>query len=95
MPEICSSADNNNLGNGSILIIIKLAIGKVVGGQVVHDGASFDEGASATVLAKDDFERFDLTPEQEAELLASIDEAGRDDSFSAGEVLAGLTSSRD
>ena len=48
---------------------MKMATGKVVGGKVVLEGVSLEEGTSVTVLAKDDEAGFDLTPEQEAELL--------------------------
>ncbi len=43
-----------------------------------------------TVLARDDDGVFDLTPEQEAELLLSIAEADRGDTVPAEEVLAKL-----
>jgi predicted transcriptional regulator len=43
-----------------------------------------------TVLAKDNEAGFDLTPEQEAELLQSIAEADRGETVSAEEVLAKL-----
>jgi hypothetical protein len=74
--------------NGSILRDMKVATGKVVGGKVVIEGLSLEEGTSVTVLAKDDDGSFDLTPEQEAELLLSIAEADRGETVSAEEVLA-------
>lgn len=69
---------------------MKMATGRVVGGKVVLEGASFAEGTSVTVLARDDDAGFDLTPEQEAELLLSIAEADRGEMVSANEVLAKL-----
>ena len=69
---------------------MKVATGKVVGGKVVLEGVSLEEGTSVTVLAKDDDGSFDLTPEQEAELLLSIAEADRGETVSAEEVLAKL-----
>jgi hypothetical protein len=69
---------------------MKVATGKVVGGKVVVDGVSLEEGASVTVLAKDDDGSFGLTPEQEAELALSIAEADRGETVSAEEVLAKL-----
>ena len=76
--------------NGSILFGMKMATGKVVGGKVVLEGVSLEEGTSVTVLAKDEEAGFDLTPEQEAELLQSIAEADRGETVSAEEVLAKL-----
>ena len=46
------------------------------------------------MLAKDDEAGFDLTPEQEAELLLSIAEADRGETVSAEEVLAKLARRR-
>ena len=69
---------------------MKMAIGKVVDGKVILDGVSLAEGTSVTVLAKDEQGGFDLTPEQEAELLLSIAEADRGDTILANDVLANL-----
>jgi phosphoribosyl-ATP pyrophosphohydrolase len=69
---------------------MKVATGKVVGGKVILDGVSLEEGAVVTVLATDDEGRFQLTPEQEQELLHSIAEADRGETVSAEEVLAKL-----
>ena len=55
--------------NRSILSHMKVATGKVVGGKVVLDDVSLKDGTAVMVLAKDDEGGFDLTPEQEAELL--------------------------
>ena len=69
---------------------MKVATGKVVGGKVVLEGVSLEEGTSVTVLAKDDAGAFELTSEQEADLLLSIAEADRGETVSAEEVLAKL-----
>lgn len=69
---------------------MKMATGKVIGGKVVLEGVSLEEGTSVTVLAKDDEGGFALTPEQEAELLLSIAEADGGDMVPAEEVLARL-----
>ena len=69
---------------------MKMVTGKVVGGKVVLEGVSLEEGSSVTVLARDDEDGIDLTPEQEAELLLAIAEADRGDTVSAEEVLAKL-----
>jgi hypothetical protein len=74
----------------SILSTMKIATGKVVGGKVVLEGATLEEGASVTILARDDEGGFTLTPEEEAELLLSIAEADRGVTVSAAEVLAKL-----
>ena len=73
---------------------MKMATGKVVGGKVVLEGVSLEEGTSVTVLAKDEEGGFDLTPNQEAELLLSITEADRGETVSAEEVLAKLARRR-
>lgn len=80
--------------NRSSLRIMKIATGKVVGGKVILDGVSLEEGATVTILAKDDDSGYDLTPGQEAELLLSIDEADRGDTVSADELLAKLAGRR-
>jgi hypothetical protein len=69
---------------------MKIATGKVVGGKVVVDGVALDEGASVTVLARDDESGFTLSDEEEAELLLSIAEADRGETISAEEVLKKL-----
>ncbi|MBA3505211.1 MAG: hypothetical protein H0T80_05450 [Betaproteobacteria bacterium] len=69
---------------------MKLATGKVVGGKVVLEGVSLQEGTSVTVLAKDDEGGFELTPEQRGDLLLSIAQADRGETVSAEEVLAQL-----
>jgi len=73
---------------------MKMASGKVVGGKVVLEGVALEEGTSVTVLAKDDDGGYDLTPEQEAQLLLSIAEADRGETVSADEVLAKLARRR-
>jgi hypothetical protein len=69
---------------------MKVASGKVVGGKVVLDEAVFVEGATVTVLAREDDESFEVTPEMEAALLKAIDEADRGETVSGEELLAGL-----
>jgi hypothetical protein len=78
----------------SILLPMKIATGKVVGGKVVIDGGPLEEGASVTVLARDGENGFTLSPEEEAELLLSIAEADRGETISAEEVLAKLARRR-
>ena len=73
---------------------MKVATGKVVGGKIVLDGVSLNEGTSVTVLATDDEGNFDLTPDQERELILSIAEVDRGETVSAEEVLAKLARRR-
>ena len=69
-------------------LIMRIATGRVVSGKVVVEGEPLTEGATVTVLAPDD-ESFELTPEQEIELLASIREADQ------GLVVEGASLVRD
>ena len=73
---------------------MKIATGRVVGGKVVVDGATLEEGQSVTVLARDAGNGFTLSPEDEAELLLSIAEADRGGTISAEELLAKLARRR-
>jgi hypothetical protein len=63
---------------------MRIATGKVVAGKVVVDGEPFEEGARVTVIAADVTETFELGGEDEASLLAAIEEANR------GEVVDGV-----
>jgi hypothetical protein len=56
---------------------MRILSGKVVGGKVVVEGAVLDEGAVVTVVAREDDETFELSAEDEAALLAAIEEADR------------------
>lgn len=69
---------------------MRIATGKVVDGRVVFEGAAFDEGATVTVIAREDDESFELSPEQEAELLEAIGEAERGEVIGGDELLEGL-----
>ena len=69
---------------------MKIATGKVVGGKVVVEGVTLEEGSSVTVLAKDDETGATLSPEEEAEILLAIAEADRGETASAEEVLERL-----
>ena len=73
---------------------MKIATGKVVDGKVVVDGGPLEEGASVTVLARDDENGFALSSEEEAEILLSIAEADRGDTISAEALLAKLARRR-
>lgn len=69
---------------------MKVATGKVVGGKVVVEGAVLAEGASVTVLVRENDETFDVTPDQKAELLHALAEADRGDSISSEQFLRDL-----
>ena len=69
---------------------MKVATGKIVGGKVVLDGADFAEGATVTVLAQEDDESFEASPELESALLQAIDEVQRGEAFSGESLLARL-----
>lgn len=73
---------------------MRVTTGKVVQGKVVVDGPPLKEGSTVTVLARDPEESFRLSPEEEAELLLSIEEADRGETVSLEEVLAKLPDSR-
>lgn len=68
---------------------MRLATGRVISGKIVVEGEPFPEGASVTILALDEGESFELGPEDEAALLASIAEA------EAGDVIDGEQFLRD
>ena len=62
--------------------------------MIVVDGAPLEEGASVTVLARDDENGFTLSPYEEAEILLSIAEADRGETVSAEELIAKLARRR-
>jgi hypothetical protein len=69
---------------------VRVTTGKVIEGKVVVEGLPLEEGALVTVPARESEETFLLTPEEEAELLLSIEEADRGETFSPEEVLDSL-----
>jgi hypothetical protein len=73
-----------------MITAMKIATGRVVQGKVVVEGVDLEEGAVVTVLAREAEGTFELTPEEEAELLLSIAEADRGETVSAEEVLQSL-----
>ena len=56
---------------------MKIATGRVVGGKVVLEGEPLAEGSVVTVVAREDDEAFDVSPEEERALLAAIAQAER------------------
>lgn len=69
---------------------MKVATGKVVSGKIVVDGNPFAEGSTVTVLAPEDGEAFELSADDEAALLAAIEEADRGDVIDAEQLLRDL-----
>ena len=69
---------------------MRVATGKVVAGKVVLEGEPFADGTPVAVIAADDSESFELTPEQEAELLEAIAEIDRGEFVDAAVVLSNL-----
>ncbi len=65
---------------------MKIVTGTVVGGKVVVEGETLTDGETVTVLLREDEEAFDLTLEEEEELLGSIAEIERGE-FISGEQL--------
>lgn len=58
-----------------------------MGGKSVVDSDALIERANVTILADDETETFDVSPEQEEELLAAIGEADRGELVSPEQVL--------
>src|SRR6266496_19749 len=73
---------------------MRVTTGKVIEGKVVVEGLPLEEGAVVTVLAREAEETFRLSPEEEAELLLSIEEADRGETVSLEEVLEKLPGPR-
>lgn len=73
-----------------MITAMKVATGKVVEGKVVVEGVTLEEGSVVTVLAREAEGTFELTPEEEAELLLSIAEADRGETVAGEEVLESL-----
>jgi hypothetical protein len=73
-------------GSGKISLM-KVATGTVVNGKVVVAGETLTEGSTVTVVLRDDEEAFELTPEEEAELLESIAAIERGEFVSGEELL--------
>jgi len=69
---------------------MQLATGTVVNGKVVVAGLDLPEGTTVTVLTRDVEPTVKLSPEDEAELLQSLDEADVEEGISAEELFARL-----
>lgn len=69
---------------------MRVATGTVVDGKVVVEGEALAEGSTVTVVLRDADESFDLTPEEEVELLESIAAIERGEFFSGDQLLERL-----
>jgi hypothetical protein len=65
---------------------MRITKGKVVNGNIIVEGESFNEGSVVTVLVSDE-NTFTLTDAEEAALLESIAQADRGELLSAEDVL--------
>ena len=54
---------------------MKVATGRVLDGKVVLEGEPLAEGAVVTVVARDDDDLFDVSPEEERALLEAMTQA--------------------
>ena len=69
---------------------MQVASGTVIGGKVVVEGLSLPEGTAVTILARGDEAVVKLLPQEEADLMAALDEADREEGVSAEEFFARL-----
>ena len=65
---------------------MRITKGKVVNGNIIVEGESFNEGAVVTVLVSDE-NTFTLTDAEETALLESIAQANRGELLNAKDVL--------
>ena len=64
---------------------------RVRGGAIVpEDGVTLPEGAKVTVIAEDDRQPFETTPEEASELLEAIDGVERGETVRAEDLLERL-----
>lgn len=75
-----------------MMCAMRVATGRVIQGKVVIEGPPLEEGSLVTVLAREQKETFELSSEEEAELLLSIAEADRGETVPGEEVVWGLPS---
>jgi len=68
---------------------MRITKGRVVGGQVVIEGEPLADGADVTILFADE-EGFELSDDDQADLLQAMSEADRGETLDANLVLAQL-----
>jgi len=69
---------------------MQITTGKIVGGNIVVDGFPLVEGATVTVLTAEPDESFALSPQDEEELIAAMQEIDRGESVTAEKLLERL-----
>lgn len=70
---------------------MRITTGRVVNGRIeIAPGEQLPEGAIATVLFREQAGSFELGPEAEAALLASLEEADRGELIPAEDLLSEL-----
>ena len=72
---------------------MQVATGTVVNGKIVLEGVALTEGALVTVVSRGADETFGLSPEQESELAAALEEVEQGHFLSLDQVLASLPKS--
>jgi len=72
-------------------VSVKVFSARVRAGAIVPDeGVSLPEGTQVTVVADDDSQTFDVSPEEERELLEAMAEAERGETVRAADLLERL-----
>ena len=69
---------------------MQIATGTVVDGKIVLEGVALTEGALVAVVTRGADERFELTADQEDELLAAMAEIENGDYLSLDQLLQSL-----
>lgn len=69
---------------------MQVATGTVVNGRIVLEGVPLPEGAVVTVLTRGADEVFQLSPQQEDELLEAMAEIERGETVSLQDLLSSL-----
>ena len=70
---------------------MRIASGKVIDGQIVYEG-KLPEGADVTLIARDDEETFEVSPELRAVLLESIAQCDRGETIPAADLIREMRS---
>lgn len=71
-------------------VAMLITTGQVQNGNIEVDRDTLPEGAKVTILIHEDDESFDVSAEQETELLAAIAEAERGETITASLLLQEL-----
>jgi hypothetical protein len=69
---------------------MRVTTGKVVGGRIVVEGEALAEGTTVTVMVPEDEQGFALGPEEEAELLAAMEQIRRGEVVDGDELIREL-----